>query len=58
MFAAAGNAGSAGKVVPFPIAPADGGRAGQRGGGERVTLLDRGERTSGRDRGGRGERGR
>ncbi|MGC5290081.1 hypothetical protein [Micromonospora sp. DT231] len=58
-FAAAGNAESVGKVVPFPTAPADGGRAGQRSGGERVTVLDRGagERT-GRDRGGSGERRR
>ncbi|MEU7589433.1 hypothetical protein AB0A95_24430 [Micromonospora sp. NPDC049230] len=55
-FAAAGNAESTGKVVPFPTAPADGERVGQRGGGERVTVLDRGERTSGRDRRGNGER--
>ncbi|MEU7751407.1 hypothetical protein AB0B57_33560 [Micromonospora sp. NPDC049101] len=57
-FAAAGNAESAGKVVPFPTVPADRGRAGQRGGGERVTILDRGERTSDRDRRGDGERRR
>ncbi|MEU4472172.1 hypothetical protein [Micromonospora sp. NPDC023888] len=59
-FAAAGNAESAGKVVPFPTAPADGGWAGQRSGAERVTVLDRGagERNSGRDRGGNGERRR
>ncbi|MEU8328066.1 hypothetical protein [Micromonospora sp. NPDC048839] len=59
-FAAAGNAESTGKVVPFPTVPADGGWAGQRSGGERVTVLDRGagERTGGRDRGGNGERRR
>ncbi|MEU8182495.1 hypothetical protein AB0B85_12760 [Micromonospora sp. NPDC049044] len=59
-FAAAGNAESTGKVVPFPVAPADGGWPGQRNGGERVTALDRGagERTNGRDPGGNGDRRR
>ncbi|MEU7759321.1 MULTISPECIES: hypothetical protein [Micromonospora] len=48
-FAAAGNAEHAGKVVPFPSASHDGERASNRG--ERVSVLDRGDRN-------RGERGR
>ncbi|MEK8109244.1 hypothetical protein NKG94_40130 [Micromonospora sp. M12] len=50
-FAAAGNAESTGKVVPFPTAPGDGEWAGHRPGAERVSVLDRGaERNGGRDR--------
>lgn len=50
-FAAAGNAESTGKVVPFPISPGDGEWAGQRPGADRVSVLDRGaERNGGRDR--------
>ncbi|MET9297745.1 hypothetical protein ABZX66_00325 [Micromonospora aurantiaca] len=48
-FAAAGNAEHAGKVVPFPSASHDRERASNRG--ERVSVLDRGDRN-------RGERGR
>ncbi|MET7667118.1 hypothetical protein [Micromonospora luteifusca] len=50
-FTAAGNADSTGKVVPFPTPQGD--WAGQRSGGDRVTVLDggAGERNSGRDRG-------
>ncbi|MFI7303333.1 hypothetical protein ACIBM8_08975 [Micromonospora aurantiaca] len=48
-FAAAGNAEQPGKVVPFPSASYDGERASNRG--ERVSVLDRGDRN-------RGERGR
>ncbi|MGW0216171.1 hypothetical protein ACWDXH_17455 [Micromonospora chokoriensis] len=43
-FAAAGNAESAGKVVPFPTAPGDGDRAGHRPGIDRVSVLDGGAR--------------
>ncbi|MDG4835283.1 hypothetical protein O7631_01990 [Micromonospora sp. WMMD967] len=43
-FAAAGNAESAGKVVPFPTAPVDGDRAGHRPGIDRVSVLDGGTR--------------
>ncbi|MDO3684598.1 hypothetical protein [Micromonospora sp. C28ISP2-4] len=50
-FAAAGNAEHAGKVVPFPSASHDGERAPHRGAGERVSVLDRGDRN-------RGDRGR
>ena len=51
-FAAAGNAETAGKVVPFPTAPGDGERAAQRPAADRVSVLDRGvsERNGGRDR--------
>ncbi|MEU8215710.1 hypothetical protein AB0C47_08085 [Micromonospora taraxaci] len=41
-FAAAGNAESTGKVVPFPTAPGDGDRAGHRPGIDRVSVLDGG----------------
>ncbi|MDG4783979.1 hypothetical protein O7614_30440 [Micromonospora sp. WMMD961] len=41
-FAAAGNAESSGKVVPFPSAPADGDRVGPRPGIDRVSVLDGG----------------
>ncbi|MBM7491045.1 hypothetical protein JOD64_002267 [Micromonospora luteifusca] len=52
-FTAAGNADSTGKVVPFPTPQGDADWAGQRSGGDRVTVLDggAGERNSGRDRG-------
>jgi hypothetical protein len=55
-FAAAGNADSPGKVVPFPSGSGDGERSAYRGGGERVSSLDRGERGFGRDRGSNGDR--
>ncbi|MEW2141545.1 hypothetical protein AB0869_01860 [Micromonospora vinacea] len=50
-FAAAGNAETTGKVVPFPTVPGDGEWAGV----ERVSVLERGvsERNGGRDRGDR-----
>ncbi|MGC5308371.1 hypothetical protein [Micromonospora zamorensis] len=59
-FAAAGNAESAGKVVPFPTAPGDGERTSQRNGGDRITVLDRGagERNGARDRSGGSDRRR
>ncbi|WP_244298651.1 hypothetical protein [Micromonospora cremea] len=59
-FAAAGNAESAGNVVPFPAGPSDSEWAAQRAGGDRVSALDRGpgERTGGRDRGNNGDRRR
>ncbi|MEV4695879.1 hypothetical protein AB0K27_32745 [Micromonospora echinospora] len=50
-FAAAGNADHPGKVVPFPSASHDGEQAPRRGAGERVSVLDRGDRN-------RGDRGR
>ncbi len=51
-FAAAGNAEHlGGKVVPFPAASEDGERPANRGLGERVSVLDRGDRN-------RGDRGR
>lgn len=50
-FAAAGNAEQPGKVVPFPSTSHDGERAPHRGTGERVSVLDRGDRN-------RGDRGR
>ncbi|MBQ1044769.1 MULTISPECIES: hypothetical protein [unclassified Micromonospora] len=51
-FAAAGNAGQpGGKVVPFPAAAEEGERPANRGPGERVSVLDRGDRN-------RGDRGR
>ncbi|WP_431942588.1 hypothetical protein [Micromonospora marina] len=50
-FAAAGNAEQPGKVVPFPSASHDGARAPNRSAGERVPVLDRGDRN-------RGDRGR
>ncbi|MCX4469889.1 hypothetical protein C5N14_01610 [Micromonospora sp. MW-13] len=59
-FAAAGNAETPGKVVPFPTVSSDGERSG-RGAGDRVSMFDRGstnERAPGRDRGGNGERRR
>ncbi|MEU5906581.1 hypothetical protein [Micromonospora sp. NPDC047527] len=40
-FAAAGNAESAGKVVPFPTIPAENDRASQRS-GDRMSVFDRG----------------
>ncbi|MEU0079545.1 hypothetical protein ABZY58_16705 [Micromonospora tulbaghiae] len=43
-FAAAGNADQPGKVVPFPSTSHDGERAPHRGAGERVSVLDRGDR--------------
>ncbi|MEU4551312.1 hypothetical protein EV382_4514 [Micromonospora violae] len=51
-FAAAGNAETGGKVVPFPAAPGDGEWGVQRLGADRVSVLDRGagERNGGRDR--------
>ncbi|MDG4761869.1 hypothetical protein [Micromonospora sp. WMMD710] len=52
-FAAAGNAESAGKVVPFPSGSGDSDWASQRAGIERVPTLDRGAGDRvGRDRGG------
>ncbi|RLP78336.1 MULTISPECIES: hypothetical protein [unclassified Micromonospora] len=59
-FAAAGNAESAGTVVPFPAGPADSERPAQRAGSERVSAFDRGpgERLGGRDRGNTGDRRR
>ncbi|MFI6256112.1 hypothetical protein ACIBCL_08325 [Micromonospora zamorensis] len=59
-FAAAGNAESAGKVVPFPTALGDGERATQRNGGDRISVLDRGagERNGARDRSGGSDRRR
>ncbi|MGC4893841.1 hypothetical protein [Micromonospora sp. DT31] len=50
-FAAAGNAEQSGKVVPFPTAPPEGERATNRFPGDRVSVLDRGDRN-------RGDRGR
>ncbi|MBO4143881.1 hypothetical protein J5U46_27415 [Micromonospora tulbaghiae] len=50
-FAAAGNAEQPGKVVPFPSTSHDGERAPHRGVGDRVSVLDRGDRS-------RGDRGR
>ncbi|MFF0469191.1 hypothetical protein ACFYPX_17375 [Micromonospora zamorensis] len=52
-FAAAGNAESAGKVVPFPITMGDGERVSQRNSGDRRSVLDHraGERNGARDRG-------
>ncbi|MEO3771579.1 hypothetical protein [Micromonospora sp. B9E7] len=51
-FAAAGNAESSGKVVPFPTSPADGDRVGPRSGIDRVSVLDGGatERNGARKR--------
>ncbi|MEU4398804.1 hypothetical protein ACIQH6_14015 [Micromonospora orduensis] len=52
-FAAAGNAESTGKVVPFPSAAGDSDWASQRAGIERVPTRDRGAGDRvGRDRGG------
>ena len=59
-FTAAGNAETQGKVVPFPMVSPEPERSG-RGAGDRVSVFDRSstnERTSGRDRGGNGERRR
>ncbi|WP_320069271.1 hypothetical protein [Micromonospora sp. RTGN7] len=59
-FTAAGNAETQGKVVPFPTMSPEPESSG-RGIGERVSVFDRSstnERTSGRDRGGNGERRR
>ncbi|MEU7174908.1 hypothetical protein [Micromonospora tulbaghiae] len=50
-FAAAGNAEQSGKVVPFPSASHDGEWPPHRSAGERVSVLDRGDRN-------RGDRGR
>ncbi|MFI7212469.1 hypothetical protein [Micromonospora maritima] len=49
-FAAAGNAEHPAKVVPFPSPPADGERVTNRGPGERVSMLDRGDRNRGERR--------
>ncbi|TQJ25269.1 hypothetical protein FBZ33_5622 [Micromonospora sp. A202] len=59
-FAAAGNAESAGKVVPFPITLGDGERVTQRNGGDRRSVLDHraGERNGARDRSGGSDRRR
>lgn len=59
-FAAAGNAESAGTVVPFPTAPGDDEVPAQRGNGDRVSAFDRGaaDRIGGRDRGSNGDRRR
>ncbi|WP_433648948.1 hypothetical protein ACQP2C_18505 [Micromonospora zamorensis] len=59
-FAAAGNAESAGKVMPFPTALGDGERATQRNGGDRISVLDRGagQRNGARDRSGGSDRRR
>lgn len=59
-FAAAGNAASAAKVVPFPTVLGDGERASQRNGGDRISLLDRGvgERNGARGRSGGSDRRR
>ncbi|MBM0280040.1 hypothetical protein [Micromonospora tarensis] len=54
-FAAAGNAESTGKVVPFPTVPADGEWVGQRSGADRVSVLDG---AAGRSRGGKAGRRR
>ncbi|WFE36952.1 hypothetical protein [Micromonospora sp. WMMD998] len=43
-FAAAGNSDHTAKVVPFPTSPPDTERATNRGPGERVSALDRGDR--------------
>lgn len=55
-FAAAGNAETSGKVVPFPTLPAEDERPPR----ERVSALDRGPAgdRAGRDRGGNGDRRR
>ncbi|MEV4119111.1 hypothetical protein [Micromonospora sp. NPDC049645] len=54
-FAAAGNAGGSGKIVPFPTAPGDGEWSAPRSVADRVSVVDRGvsERNGGRDRGDR-----
>ncbi|MCG5468885.1 hypothetical protein LADH09A_002785 [Micromonospora sp. LAH09] len=59
-FAAAGNAESTGKVVPFPTAPGDGERVNQRNGSDRLSVLERGagERNGARDRSGGSDRRR
>lgn len=46
-FAAAGNGEQRGKVVPFPSAAHDVEHAPNRGSGERVSVLDRGDRNRG-----------
>ena len=52
-FAAAGNAETPGKVVPFPTAPADGERAASGTGADRVSVArpQSGQRRRGRGRG-------
>ncbi|MGW3602406.1 hypothetical protein [Micromonospora sp. NPDC005161] len=55
-FAAAGNAESVGKVVPFPAGAADSEWAAQRAGSDRVSVFDRG--SGGRGRGSNGDRRR
>ncbi|WP_036373121.1 hypothetical protein [Micromonospora sp. ATCC 39149] len=60
-FAAAGNAQTPAKVVPFPTVTSNAERPAGRGRGDRVTLFDRSggnERAPGRDRGGNGDRRR
>ncbi|MEV0001059.1 hypothetical protein AB0H28_02080 [Micromonospora sp. NPDC050980] len=49
-FAAAGNAEQPAKVVPFPSPPQDTERSINRGPGERVSALDRGDRNRGERR--------
>ncbi|ATO16317.1 hypothetical protein CO540_22805 [Micromonospora sp. WMMA2032] len=49
-FAAAGNADQPAKVVPFPSPPQDGERVTNRGPGDRVSMLDRGDRNRGERR--------
>ncbi|MBB5824186.1 hypothetical protein [Micromonospora carbonacea] len=60
-FAAAGNAETPAKVVPFPTLAPDVERPGGRGRGDRFSAFDRSagnERAQGRDRGGSGDRRR